>query len=76
MVTYGWKYIWLLPASIGLIGNFLAIAVTLQKQNRVVSMCCYMRALALADSAVLLEWCWSMPLYFWKNEKIPERLIQ
>jgi hypothetical protein len=43
----------------GLFGNAMSVIITLQKDNRRISTCNYMTALALADSGVLivqLEW--------------------
>jgi hypothetical protein len=43
----------------GIFGNAMSVIITLQKDNRRISTCNYMTALALADSVVLiveLEW--------------------
>ena len=40
--------------AIGLVGNFLAFAVMVQKHNRRISCCVYMAALALSDNANLV----------------------
>jgi hypothetical protein len=58
------RYLWMLPVLAGLPGNLLSILVALQRDNRKVSTCVYMVALAGADSLTLAENCWSYPVIF------------
>jgi hypothetical protein len=62
------KYVWMIIVFFGLLGNFISIAITLQKENRRISTCNYMTALALADTSTLLEYGWSMAVVFWGTD--------
>jgi hypothetical protein len=59
------KYSWIVIVVVGLFGNAMSITITLQKDNRRISTCIYMTALALADSTVLIELAWGMAWLFW-----------
>ncbi|XP_064637901.1 nociceptin receptor-like [Lineus longissimus] len=52
------KYAWIAIVLPGLFGNVMCIIVTLQCDNRRISTCNYMTALAVADSGVLIELAW------------------
>ena len=70
------KYLWMLVVGIGLFGNIMSIIVTLQKENRRISTCNYMAALALADSMVLIEVAWGMARLFWMSGQPSEFTMQ
>jgi hypothetical protein len=53
-------YSWILPVSIGVPGNIMAILVASREHNRKLSPCIYMIAMAVADTVVLLEVAWSI----------------
>ncbi|XP_064652611.1 mu-type opioid receptor-like [Lineus longissimus] len=70
------KYSWIVIVPIGLFGNVMAIIVTLQKDNRRISTCNYMTALALADSNTLLVLAWGMVLMSWRTDPPTEFAMQ
>ena len=65
LVSFYSLYPWLIPVSIGLPGNFLAILVTRTPENRKNSACTYMLALAVADSICLIHECLIYVSIFW-----------
>ena len=48
-------YIWIIPITIGLPGNILAVLVANRKHNRKLSPCIYIMAMGVADTVLLLE---------------------
>jgi hypothetical protein len=60
----------------GIPGNILSIFVTLQRQNRRISTCVYMTALASADTMVLIEAAWGHVVTFWRPQKPTEFEMQ
>jgi hypothetical protein len=60
----------------GLFGNVMSIIITLQQDNRRISTCSYMTALAFADSTVLIELAWGMACIFWAIEPPSEFTMQ
>ena len=48
------KYLWIVVECFGLPGNVLSLLVSFQRNNRRVSTCNYIAALASADSLVLI----------------------
>jgi hypothetical protein len=62
------RYSWILIVGVGLFGNFMSIIITLQENNRRISTCNYMTALALADSGVLVaQLVWGIFLHIWET---------
>lgn len=53
--NYGRKYWFVTTAVFGLPGNLMSLLVTLRKDNRRISTCVYMAALAIVDSGVLIN---------------------
>jgi hypothetical protein len=49
------NYLWIVPVLIGVPGNVLSIFVANRKHNRALSPCIYMKAMAVADTMVLIE---------------------
>jgi hypothetical protein len=68
------KYSWMVTVAFGLFGNVMSIIVTLQKDNRRISTCNYMAALAMADTIVLVNECaWRTFFHIW-DENPPTEL--
>ena len=59
------KYIWMITVVVGIPGNMLSIVVTTREQNRRLSPCVYMTAMAVVDTLQLVGMvCW-VPLIWW-----------
>ncbi|XP_064636935.1 mu-type opioid receptor-like [Lineus longissimus] len=63
------KYAWMFIVAFGLFGNVMSIMITMQKDNRRISTCNYMTALAMADSIVLVnEGIWRIFFHVWDSD--------
>jgi hypothetical protein len=62
--------------AIGLFGNVMSIMITLQKDNRRISTCNYMTGLAMADTSVLIEYIWSMYVFFYGTVEPTDFVVQ
>jgi hypothetical protein len=60
------SYVWLLPVCFGVPGNVISIFVANRKQNRGLSPCIYMSAMAIADTLLLLQLGWYYPFTSWE----------
>jgi hypothetical protein len=60
------RYLWIVPVTIGVPGNVVSILVANRKHNRALSPCIYMKAMAVADSLVLLEHGFALPIMYWE----------
>ncbi|XP_064637544.1 growth hormone secretagogue receptor type 1-like [Lineus longissimus] len=58
------KYLWTIPVVLGVPGNILTILVARQKHNRKMSPCVYMTAMAVSDTAFLLDVTWYYSLFY------------
>jgi hypothetical protein len=68
------KYAWMVTVVLGLFGNAMSIMITLQKDNRRISTCNYMTALAVADSIALAnDAAWKVCFHVW-SEDFPTEL--
>jgi hypothetical protein len=71
------KYAWIFTVVFGLFGNMMSIIITLQKDNRRISTCNYMAALAMADSIVVVNECaWRTYFHFWDSNPPTELDMQ
>ncbi|XP_064637214.1 delta-type opioid receptor-like [Lineus longissimus] len=73
------EYAWVVIVLPGIFGNVMSMVMSLQAENRRVSTCNYMTALALADSAVLIELAWGwrgLGAIFWFKESPPSELAK
>ncbi|XP_064636595.1 cysteinyl leukotriene receptor 1-like [Lineus longissimus] len=52
------KYFWMLTNTLGIPGNAISFFISLMKENRQFSTCIYMAALAIVDTAHLLDLFW------------------
>ena len=62
-------YIWMVPVVFGVPGNIISAFVATRKQNRHVSTCIYMTALAITDTMLLLQLVWYYPIVAWNLGK-------
>ncbi|XP_064637380.1 cysteinyl leukotriene receptor 1-like [Lineus longissimus] len=70
------RYVWVIIPGVGLPGNFLSILVALQKDNRKVSTCVYMVALACADSLSIGENIGgTFVIFFTKAEELQMQIL-
>ncbi|XP_064637525.1 cysteinyl leukotriene receptor 1-like [Lineus longissimus] len=58
-------YLWVIPVAIGVPGNIIAILVTNRRHNRGLSACIYMKAMAIADTLVLIQYAFALPIMYW-----------
>jgi hypothetical protein len=69
------EYIFAIVAVLALFGNVMSILITLQKENRKISTCNYMAALAIVDSNVTIAHGWALAWIFWAPpEEAPSEL--
>jgi uncharacterized membrane protein YciS (DUF1049 family) len=75
--TIATKYAWIVIAVFGIVGNVMSISITLQKNNRRISTCNYMTALAVADTVTLIsETAWKTCFHVWSATFPTELYIQ
>ncbi|XP_064635624.1 growth hormone secretagogue receptor type 1-like [Lineus longissimus] len=60
------SYLWLLPICLGVPGNIISIFVANRRQNRRLSPCIYMSAMAITDTLLLLQLGWYYPFTSWE----------
>ncbi|XP_064637312.1 cysteinyl leukotriene receptor 1-like [Lineus longissimus] len=71
------RYSWIVIIAVGLFGNVMSIIITLQKDNRKISTCNYMTALAMADTVVLhIEIAWGSYFHVWDTDPPTEFELQ
>ncbi|XP_064642987.1 growth hormone secretagogue receptor type 1-like [Lineus longissimus] len=59
------QYVFAVVVVLALFGNVMSILVTVQKDNRKISTCNYMTALAVVDSNVTIAHGWALAWIFW-----------
>jgi hypothetical protein len=57
-------YSWMVPVVVGVPGNIISAVVATREHNKHLSPCIYMTALAVADTAYLLQQPWTMLLLY------------
>lgn len=62
------------PVIVGLPRNLISMMVALKKENRHVSTCVYMVALAIADSLKLFSLSWGYSTMFHSTEGAPSEV--
>jgi hypothetical protein len=62
------KYLWMVVVIVGIPGNLVSLAISLQKDNRGISTCTYMAALACADTQKLVVTAWAYSVLFWTKQ--------
>jgi hypothetical protein len=62
------RYLWMLVVILGIPGNLLSMAISLQKDNRRISTCRYMAALACADTQKGIVTAWAYSIMFWTKQ--------
>jgi hypothetical protein len=62
------RYLWMWVVILGIPGNLLSLAISLQKDNRRISTCLYVAALASADTTKLVVAAWAYTVMFWTRQ--------
>jgi hypothetical protein len=58
------KYVWCVPVILGVPGNLISFLVANRPHNRRLSPCIFIMAMAVVDTAVLLEVTWFYALFY------------
>jgi hypothetical protein len=58
------NYAWLVAVVFGIPGNILSVLIAARKRNRALSPCVYIIAMAVVDTAQLIQISWFYPFFF------------
>ncbi|XP_064633308.1 galanin receptor 2b-like [Lineus longissimus] len=70
------EYLWIAVTVLALFGNGMSILITIQKDNRRISTCSYMTALAVVDTNVTIANGWALIWMFWAPAPPSELALQ